>query len=71
MQLKRSQHSISGHYTSASIFNAVWMAFRLRADSDQILRAYCGDGIEPTILGPQALNIVMVTLSCSGAATGL
>ena len=44
--------------------NAVGMAFRLRADSDQIglLNASWGDGIEPTIFGmikqSQALNIV-------------
>ena len=31
--------------------NAVGMAFRLRADSDQILHAYWGDGIEAMILG--------------------
>ena len=39
--------------------NAVGMAFRLRADSDQILHSYRGDGIEPMILG-WALNIVML-----------
>ena len=31
--------------------NAVGMAFRLRADSDQIYHAYWRDGIEPMILG--------------------
>ena len=32
--------------------NTVGMAFRLRADSDQILHAYLGDGNKPMLLGP-------------------
>ena len=58
MQPQPGQHPTSGHYRSTS---KTPLAFRLQADSDQILHASSGDGIEPTIFGmikqSQALNI--------------